>query len=67
MRGWRYFNCDACNVRFREPSRDCGSPSGEACECGDWLLPYAAVPDESLPVDARTGNLTTPAHREKLA
>ena len=68
MRGWRYFSCESCGVKFREPSRDCGSPSGEACEhCGDWLTPDESQPDESLPCDERTGNLTIPCHREIIA
>jgi hypothetical protein len=67
VRGWRYFSCESCGVKFRQPSRDCGSPSGEACEhCGDWLTPDGSQPDESLPCDERTGNLTIPARREKL-
>lgn len=68
MRGWRYFSCESCSVKFRQPSRDCGSPSGEACEhCGDWLTPDDSQPDESLPFDERTGNLTIPCHRETIA
>ena len=68
MRGWRYFSCESCGVKFRQPSRDCGSPSGEACEhCGDWLTPDDSQPDESLPFDERTGNLTIPCHREAIA
>lgn len=66
MRGWRYFKCASCGVMFREPSRDCGSPSGVACECGNWLMPYGAQPDDALPFDSRTGNLNIKTRREFL-
>ena len=70
MRGWRYFRCDGCDgcdAHFREPSRDCGTPSGVDCYCGEWLSPYDGQPDESLPYDKNTGNLHTNRDRERLA
>lgn len=66
QRGWRYFVCNDCGARFREPSRDCESASGVGCDCGEWLFPQDAMPDESLSVDERTGNLIDPVQREKL-
>jgi hypothetical protein len=67
MRGWRYFRCESCELTYREPSRDCGSPSGIACDsCGDWLTPEDAQPDASLPFDEQTGNLNIPSRVERL-
>ena len=67
MRGWRFFRCEACELTFREPSRDCRSPSGIACdECGDWLTPEHCEPDASLPFDLQTGNLNIPSRVDPL-
>lgn len=53
-RGWRFFEC--CG-KWKLPTRDYQSPSGEDCpHCGEWTFPHHGEPDESLPCDAM-GNL----------
>lgn len=65
-RGWRYFECSECGLRWEWPSRDRFSPSGEDCpSCGEWVFPRGHREDASLPVDD-SGNLkiawnTTPS------
>ena len=61
--GWRLFDCDECGATFEEPTRDCGSPSGVACECGAWVSPTACREDASLPIDPLTGNLAIKCER----
>ena len=61
--GWRRFDCDECGATFEEATRDCGSPSGESCECGAWVFPTTCREDASLPVDPLTGNLTIRCER----
>ena len=33
--GMRFFKCDECGYEWKEPSRDCLSPSGEPCQNPD--------------------------------
>ena len=64
--GWRVFECDACGALFEEASRDCLSPSGEPCGCGEWLAPVGHREDPRLPVDS-AGNLTESYTRVQLS
>jgi hypothetical protein len=55
--GWRYFHCIDCEHRWKLPTRDYRSPSGDNCpRCHAWTFPHNAEPDPSLPVDDM-GNL----------
>lgn len=56
MCGWRVFRCDACGAQWEAASRDYASPSGEDCACGEWVMPHAFRPDDTLPID-KFGNL----------
>lgn len=64
--GWRVFECEACGALFEEASRDCLSPSGEPCDCGEWLAPVGHREDPLLPVDS-AGNLTESYIRVQLS
>lgn len=59
-RGWRYFHCGECEHRWKWPSRDALSPSGEDCpRCKVWVHPYNGEIDPAIPCDD-SGNLTVP-------
>jgi hypothetical protein len=65
--GWCLFRCDSCEHLWKEPTRDCASPSGENCpRCGEWQFPYHAAPDSSLKTDA-LGNLEIPPEPSRTA
>jgi len=49
--GWRYFKCPECGNEWLLPTRDCFSPSGEDCKCGEFASPYKSKQDLSLPHD----------------
>lgn len=57
--GWRYFHCTDCGRKWKEATRDCFSPSGDNCKCGEWLFPENGLVDLNLPVDS-SHNLTMP-------
>ena len=59
IRGWRFFECWECGEKWKSPSRDHGSPSGEDCPCGEFVSPVSSKPDESIPCDDM-GNLIIP-------
>lgn len=62
--GYRLFRCE-CGREWKDKSRDCYSPSGEACEvCGEWISPHRREPHPEwlmdlvgnfLPADAEQG------------
>ena len=57
-RGWRHFHCSECEHRWKWPSRDALSPSGENCpRCDEWCHPYHGEIDAKIPCDDM-GNLT---------
>lgn len=59
-RGWRHFHCGECDVRWKWPTRDVLSPSGENCpSCHVWCFPCHYDVDATIPCDSR-GNLTVP-------
>lgn len=59
-RGWRFFHCQECEHRWKWPSRDALSPSGENCpRCDEWCYPYNSEIDATIPCD-NMGNLTVP-------
>ncbi len=59
-RGWRFFHCGECEHRWKWPSRDALSPSGENCpRCDEWCHPFNHEIDASIPCD-KSGNLTVP-------
>lgn len=59
-RGWRHFHCSECGHRWKWPSRDALSPSGENCpRCDEWCHPYNSEIDATIPCDDM-GNLTVP-------
>ncbi len=59
-RGWRQFHCSECEHRWKWPSRDALSPSGENCpRCDEWCFPYHSEIDATIPCDDM-GNLTVP-------
>lgn len=59
-RGWRHFHCSECEHRWKWPSRDVFSPSGENCpRCYEWCHPYQVELDATIPCD-NMGNLTVP-------
>lgn len=55
--GWRHFRCGGCGAQWESASRDHASPSGEECECGEWVFPHGSRPDAALEVN-EYGNLT---------
>lgn len=55
-RGWRSFSCDSCGMKWKEPCRDCSSPSEEVCSCGEVLKAIGFQVDENINVD-EYGNL----------
>lgn len=55
-RGWRKFSCHSCGLMWKEPCRDCSSPSEEVCSCGEILKPTGFQVDENIRVDGY-GNL----------
>ena len=56
-RGWRYFQCFECDYKWKLPTRDHISPSGEDCpKCHEWAVPYKSEPDATLKCDDM-GNL----------
>lgn len=55
--GWRVFRCDECGAHWESTSRDHASPSGEDCDCGEWVSPHASRADETLVVN-EYGNLS---------
>ena len=59
-RGWRFFHCGECEHRWKWPSRDALSPSGENCpRCNEWCHAFNHEIDASIPCDS-SGNLTVP-------
>jgi len=59
-RGWRHFHCSECEHRWKWPSRDALSPSGDNCpRCDEWCHPYNGEIDATIPCDDM-GNLTVP-------
>ncbi len=49
-----------CEHRWKWPSRDALSPSGENCpRCDEWCFPYHSEIDATIPCDDM-GNLTVP-------
>lgn len=54
--GWRVFHCDECGAQWESTSRDHASPSGEACDCGEWVMPHESRADETLSLN-EYGNL----------
>lgn len=59
-RGWRHFHCSECEHRWKWPSRDALSPSGENCpRCDEWCFPYHSEIAATIPCD-EMGNLTVP-------
>jgi hypothetical protein len=55
--GYRMFKCDNCNREWKEPSRDCTSPSGECCpECNEFTSPHEYEEHYEWETD-RSGNL----------
>lgn len=42
MGGYRYFEC-SCGKKWLEHSRDKNTPSGDECECGEWVFAKAAT------------------------
>lgn len=54
--GWRIFHCDGCGKQWESASRDHASPSGEECDCGEWVSPHDSRADNTLPCN-EFGNL----------
>ena len=55
--GMRHFKCWDCKIRFSEPTRDCISPSLEACPvCNSENHPIGKEEHPEWPVDD-SGNL----------
>jgi hypothetical protein len=58
--GYRNFRCEECGHTFREPTRDCASPSLETCPCcAADAYPHSYDPHPEWPVNA-DGNLIVP-------
>jgi hypothetical protein len=62
--GWRVFCCDECGAQWESASRDCASPSGEDCACGNWVSPHESRADEALLVN-EYGNLAKTYERKR--
>jgi hypothetical protein len=44
--GVRYFRCDECGKEWLDVSRDADSPSGESCDCGEWVFASRATTEQ---------------------
>lgn len=54
--GYRHFECE-CGLAWRARTRDCHSPSNEACpECCSWAMPVTYEEHPEWPRDA-SGNI----------
>jgi hypothetical protein len=54
--GFSFFACDECGETMQIATRDCLSPSGEHCGCGEFLHPNGCEEHPEWPADS-CGNL----------
>lgn len=54
--GMVYYECNECGNSWHEKSRDCLSPSGDYCECEEFVHPSSHEEHPEWPTD-RSGNL----------
>ncbi|MET2951740.1 hypothetical protein ABXV18_27040 [Vibrio owensii] len=47
--GIRFFSCGECGQAWSEASRDCLSPSGDHCDCGEYVHPHDRVVVQGVP------------------
>lgn len=54
--GWRFFDCDGCGFKWKDPTTDMHAQTGVTCpECSDVTFPHRCAPDPLTPTD-KLGN-----------